>query len=111
MIRLGGEVMSKKAPESENVKRSRRKLRRLLEEQDELMTEKAIEKIKEGINRWISRHGNERVKLKDKSIKLFDENKHPAKEKRPYVKHLMQELRHEIEEGRTLKGRVAKGSP
>ena len=45
---------------------------------DEVITKEAMERKSIEIHRWISRHADKRISLKDKSISLFDENQNAA---------------------------------
>lgn len=72
--------MKKKiAEETERTLKARNKLKKRLGLIDEKITDEALEKKNDEIHRWISKHANERVVLKKKSISLFDSNKNAAK--------------------------------
>ncbi len=64
--------------ESLKTKRARNKLKKRLVAFDEKITEKALGEKSIEIHKWISRHADRRVTLKDKSISLFDENQNAA---------------------------------
>lgn len=102
--------MAIKAKESRQVEKARRKLKLQIQEEHQLVTEAALHKVSQDIKNWISRHAEERIKLKQKDISLFDENQHSAKIHSRYVKHLLQELvkplSHPTESN--LEGRVTK---
>lgn len=66
------------ADESHKLKRAREKLKRQLEASEHHFTEQALEQKAIEIQRWISRHADSRVSLKQKSIALFDENQNAA---------------------------------
>lgn len=66
------------APESLKTKRAREKLRKQWEEQSLLITEKAIEETINKIHKWISANAPNRVVLKNKEIRLFDQNQNAA---------------------------------
>jgi len=71
--------MNKKlAEESLKTKKAREKLQKRFQSMDEVITKEAIEKKSIEIHRWISRHADKRVSLKNKSISLFDENQNAA---------------------------------
>ncbi|MCH9616834.1 MAG: hypothetical protein SP4CHLAM5_01080 [Chlamydiia bacterium] len=72
-------MKNKLAKETERTVRARNKLKKRLGILDEKVTEGALEKKTDEIHRWISRHANDRVVLKKKSISLFDSNKNAAK--------------------------------
>lgn len=63
------------AEESLKTKRTREKLKRRFESIDLKITKEAIAQKTVEIHRWISRHAEGRIVLKDKTISLFDENK------------------------------------
>jgi hypothetical protein len=67
------------AEESLKTRKAREKLRRYLEKLDAQITPQALKQKSIEIHRWITRHANYRVALKEKSISLFDENQNTAK--------------------------------
>lgn len=73
--------MTTKAKESPRVKRMRQKLKRQIAQEHKKMTNQALDQMSAAIKQLIRRHEGERVRLKDKAITLFDENRHSAKEK------------------------------
>lgn len=66
------------APESQKTRRAREKLRRQWEEQDQLITEKALAETVDKIHKWIAANAMNRVTLKNKDIRLFDQNQNAA---------------------------------
>ncbi|MCH9811363.1 hypothetical protein K0U07_01205 [bacterium] len=72
-------MKKKLAKETERTARARNKLKKRLGLMEEKVTDDALEKKADEIHRWISRHANDRVVLKKKSISLFDGNKNAAK--------------------------------
>ena len=66
------------AKESYKTKKAREKLQKRLDTMDAKITKDAIERKSIEIHRWISRHAERRIALKDKSISLFDENQNAA---------------------------------
>lgn len=66
------------AEESQKTKKAREKLKKHLEMCDAKITKEALEKKILEIHRWISRHADNRIALKNKSISLFDENQNAA---------------------------------
>ena len=66
------------APESIKTKRAREKLRKLWQEQDFLITDSALADTVDKIHKWIASHATQRVHLKDKDIRLFDQNQNAA---------------------------------
>lgn len=99
--------MASKARESKQVEKVRNKLKEQMSIADKQVTQEALLKARHEIEAWINRHSSERLNLKDKSFRLFDENKHPAKAKSSYVKHLLQFLKaHEGEPKKSLMGRI-----
>lgn len=99
-----------KAKESAQVKKARRKLKAQMEAEQEKFDDAALRKVKAAMQRWISRNAAERVKLEDKSIALFDENRHPAKTQSKFVNALFQQIKQEAgtesEEPEGLQGRI-----
>jgi len=103
--------MASKAKESAAVKRARKKLQKRFDKQDQLVSEKTINLMKRAIHTWISRHSQERIPLEDKSIALFDSNKHPARTKSKFVSELLQKVEKETEESHQLEklvGRISR---
>ena len=66
------------AKESQKTLKAREKLRKRLEMMDAKITKEALEQKSIEIHRWISRHADNRIALKDKTIALFDENENAA---------------------------------
>lgn len=66
------------APESIKTKRAREKLRKQWEEQDLLITESALADTIDKIHKWIASNSVNRVCLKEKDIRLFDQNQNAA---------------------------------
>ncbi|MDN3506177.1 MAG: hypothetical protein P0S96_03005 [Simkaniaceae bacterium] len=66
------------AEESLKTKKAREKLQKRLESMDAQITKEAIDRKSIEIHRWISRHADRRIALKDKEISLFDENQNAA---------------------------------
>jgi len=62
------------APESIKTKRAREKLKKHWEEQDRLITPQALEDTIDKIHKWIAVHAPNRVPLKEKGLRLFDQN-------------------------------------
>lgn len=69
---------TKYANESGKTKKVREKLLDKWAEYDAFITEDAIKKTVEKIHDWIATHSVERVSLKDKEFRLFDQNKNAA---------------------------------
>ncbi len=66
------------AEESEKTKKTRKKLRKRLQEMDRGITPQALKRKSFEIHRWITRHAPDRIVLRSKSISLFDENQNTA---------------------------------
>lgn len=73
------EKRSRIAPESTKTKRAREKLRRQWEAQDSQITESALADTIDKIHQWIAANAVNRVRLKEKDIRLFDQNQNAAK--------------------------------
>ena len=67
------------AEESSKTRKAREKLKRQLETIDRQMTPQALEQKTIEIHRWIARHAQHRIVLRNKEICLFDENQNTAK--------------------------------
>ncbi len=66
------------APESIKTKRAREKLRKQWAKQDLLITETALADTVDKIHKWIASNSMHRVCLKEKDIRLFDQNQNAA---------------------------------
>lgn len=66
------------APESEKTKKAREKLRKQWEKQDLLITASALARTIEKIHEWIASNAMNRVALRNKEIRLFDQNQNVA---------------------------------
>jgi hypothetical protein len=66
------------APESPKTKRAREKLIKQWEAEKELITPKALEETVSKIHKWIADNAKSRIQIKEKSIKLFNQNKDAA---------------------------------
>jgi len=66
------------APESVKTKRAREKLRKQWAQQDQLITAAALSDTVDKIHKWIAANATHRVHLKEKEIRLFDQNKNAA---------------------------------
>lgn len=101
--------MGKKAKESAALQRARKKLEKKFQEQNLLVSEKALIQMKKAMHTWLTRHSRERVPLEDKSIALFDSNKHSAKSKSRFVADLLEKVKKETQKSHQvekLAGRV-----
>lgn len=67
------------APESTKTKRAREKLRKQWEAQESQITESALADTIDKIHKWIASNAVNRVRLKEKDIRLFDQNQNAAK--------------------------------
>ena len=81
-----------KAPESSQVLRARRKLVKLMEAEKLQINDKAIEKAHRTMRKWLSRHADERIDLKSKTIRLFDDNQHSESTHSRFVLKLIKNL-------------------
>ncbi len=67
------------APESLKTRKAREKLLKHWEDVEKQITPEALQEKTDEIHRWIARHAQYRVPLKEKNISLFDENQNAAK--------------------------------
>lgn len=96
----------KKAKESAQVKRTRKKLERRLDEIDSKITPQALKEVTQDIHKWIRRHSAEREKIPG-TVKLFDQNAHPAQSKSQYVQEKLRQIKEEAQtEFGKLRGRI-----
>ncbi len=98
------------AKESKQIKKVRKKLEKILEEEHSHFNRETLNEVRDNIYKWIARHEPERVSTKEKTFKLFDENAHSSNVKSAYVKHLQQDLEAKAEqeelEKNSLLGRI-----
>ena len=66
------------APESLKTRRAREKLLKAWEEEKANFTAKAIEETVDKIHKWIADNAKHRVHIKEKSIRLFNQNQNAA---------------------------------
>lgn len=66
------------AQESAKVRKARDKLLRQLKKEEEFFTPKAMEDTVEKIHKWIADNAKHRIKIKKKSLNLFNQNKEAA---------------------------------
>ena len=74
------------AEESLKTKKAREKLLKRMQELDDKITKEALDRKSIEIHRWISRHADQRVTLRDKTISLFDENQNAAQISQKIIK-------------------------
>lgn len=98
--------MATKAKESEQIVKARKKIEKRLAKENKQISPKNLKVMSEQIKNYITRHQQERINLKDRSIILFDENHHPAKTENRYVINLLVKLKKETPAARKLKGRI-----
>jgi hypothetical protein len=92
--------------ESPHIKHLREKLKHHLEEQDKKVSPEALDRAKNEIFTWLSRHTAERVPVKSLEGKItFDKNAHPAPVHSHFIKQRSEELKKEI--SKDLKGRIS----
>lgn len=85
------------APESLKTKRAREKLLKAWEEEKEYFTPKAIEETVDKIHKWIADNAKNRIQIKEKSIKLFNQNKDAAglsKKVQQFAEKLKDDMQH-----------------
>jgi hypothetical protein len=92
--------------ESPQVQRARKKLQGILEAEKKQRTPERLQEATKNILHYINRNAQERKPLEDRSIQIFDGNKHPAKTQSNYVNTLLEKLRTESGSSQTLKGRI-----
>ena len=85
------------APESIKTKRAREKLRKQCEEEDSLITESALADTVDKIHQWIAANATSRVTLKEKDIRLFDQNQNAAVLSRK-VQQFAQKIREDMQQ-------------
>lgn len=104
--------MAIKAKESPQVLKARRKLKKQMAEENKRITANALREMAKNIAHWLARHQKERIPLKDKTITLFDSNRHSARTQSKFINHLLQGLKQDKEqtEPKPLGGRITQSS-
>jgi hypothetical protein len=103
--------MALNAKESRQVQKVRKKLEKVLEEEQKRINKDTLQEMSKTIQNWIWRHQSERINLQEKTFKLFNENASPAETKSKFVHHLLNQLKKEegkVREEGGLKGRVTR---
>jgi hypothetical protein len=67
------------APESLKTRKAREKLQKHWADVEKKITPESLREKTDEIHRWIARHAQYRVPLRDKKISLFDENQNAAR--------------------------------
>lgn len=79
--------------ESRFISNARNKLKQKLAQEKKQINPKALERMTQLIHRQISRNPG-REPLKDKTVSVFDDNKHSAKVHSKFVINLLKNLKH-----------------
>jgi|EndMetStandDraft_5_1072996.scaffolds.fasta_scaffold533107_1 hypothetical protein len=95
-----------KAKESPQVIKARRKLEKQIANEHKRINDQALEKMAKMIENWLTRHKEERIPLKDKTIEQFDKNKHPAGIKSKFILEMLNQLKQEGTHTKPLDGRI-----
>lgn len=96
-----------KAKESTQVHKARKKIQQQLDAAEKKLNPDALQAMRRIIQKQIARHQSERINLKDRTIKLFDENQHPAKTESRFISKLLHELQNKSEPAdNDLEGRI-----
>lgn len=84
--------MAVKARESQQIQRLRRKIKEQIHDEHKQINQKALEQMRKAMKRWIGRHSEERISLLNKTITLFDENKHTERPHDKQISALMKQI-------------------
>ena len=101
--------MTTKATDSVQVERARKKLQKQMILEQKQVTAAALSEVGGCISRWITRHADDRVSLKKKTVTLFNGNKTPAKTQNKYILKLLHKLKTQFAKTESLtpfKGRI-----
>lgn len=85
------------APESLKTRRAREKLLKRWEAEKELFTREALEETVGKIHKWIADNAKYRIQIKEKSIKLFNQNQNAAlisKKVQQFAEKLQEDMLH-----------------
>ncbi len=83
------------APESPKTKKAREKLQQQWAKKELLVTESSLAQTIEKIHQWIASHATERVVLRKKTIRLFDQNQNAASLSRK-VQEIAQQISQDV---------------
>ncbi|CRX38439.1 hypothetical protein [Estrella lausannensis] len=106
--------MVERAKESKAVQKVRRKLEKIIETETKSITLDSLREMSRNIQKWITRHQDQRINLQEKNIKMFDENQSPAQVKSKFVQQLLSQLQDDFKKPGTsplLKDRVKQSKP
>lgn len=81
-----------KAKESPAVQKARQKLKKRIQQEKKKFSPEVLRKITAALEYELARGSKERIHLKDKEIRLFDENNHPAAIRSRFVLNLLQDI-------------------
>jgi hypothetical protein len=98
--------MGKKARESAQIMRARKKIEKQLQATENRMNIEALAHMRALIEKQIQRQAPERINLKKRQIVLFDENRHPAETQSKFVMHLLEKIKEGKPAKEKLKGRI-----
>lgn len=103
--------MVTKATESKAVQKARKKLEKMLSEEQAHFNQDTLKEVRNAIHKWLARHEPERVTITDKTFTPFDENQLPSTTRSDYIQQLLQNIKAEaeseaVERRRLLPGRV-----
>ncbi len=85
------------APESLKTRRAREKLLKRWEAEKGLFTREALEETVGKIHKWIADNAKHRIQIKEKSIKLFNQNQNAAlisKKVQQFAEKLQEDMLH-----------------
>src|SRR5688500_2103648 len=105
--------MGIRANESRAVQKVRRKLEKIITEENKAITPDSLKEMSHTIQKWITRHQGQRINLQEKTFTLFNENTSPAKVKSKFVGQLLKQIENDFSKYRetsTLKEKITKKS-
>lgn len=106
--------MVDRAKESKAVQKVRRKLEKIIETENKSITLDSLREMSRNIQKWITRHQDQRINLQEKNIKMFNENESPAQVKSKFVNQLLSQIQDDFKKSGPspiLKERVKQDKP
>lgn len=106
--------MVERAKESKAVQKVRRKLEKIIETENKSITLDSLREMSRNIQKWITRHQDQRINLQEKNIKMFNENQSPAQVKSKFVQQLLSQIQDDFKKASSaplLKERVRQPKP
>ncbi|MCB1112598.1 MAG: hypothetical protein H7A37_07825 [Chlamydiales bacterium] len=101
--------MGGSAKESHKIAKVRKKLEKVLKEEQKKINPESLKEMSKSIQSWLNRHEEERVDIKTKSFTHFSGDLEPAQTKSRYVQQLLDRIKNESEYEEEVIQKVLRG--